>query len=894
MKVKVPLCLLAAVTMVFAGFGPAPARGADLSSTSAASIQASTAERSAAALVKRMTLEEKLGQLENSAPAIPRLGIPAYQWWTEALHGVVSDHASTDFPEPIGLAATFDTKLVHEDAAAISAETRAIHALTVAEGKSGELFSGAGLDVWAPNINICRDPRWGRCQETYGEDPFLTGRMAVAFIQGIQGPDPSRPEVIATPKHFAVYSGPEPARHSMNITVSAHDLEDTYLPAFRAAIVQGNAGSIMCAYTSVNGQPACANDFLLRKTLRGKWGFKGYVVSDCGALRDIANGHKYEPSIPAAIAVAFRTGVDNECTVNFGGDADKPYAEAVAQGLLTPEVIDRALIRLFTARIEVGDITPEGHAIVPTSLPPVVTAAHRALALRSAEESIVLLKNDGVLPWRTPPRKIVVTGPLVNSIRVLRGNYSAVQTPGPGGPVSVLAGLKAQFPRTDIVRVPVGPSYTDGEPIPESALFTADGRPGVKAEFFKLEVSGAATPMQALMRRGGPAYDARPFHTAVVRYPGAGIPPCTLCKAVYTGVLVPSRSGTYRIGVQGIGDKLTFNGRTLPQPKRYPPSPLPTLETVRLEQGHHYPFRFEMMALPMVGSALVWQPIVNDPAAALRQAAQGADAIVAVVGLTSDLESEEAPIHLPGFSGGDRTSLALPEDQQTLLAAAKATGKKLIVVVMSGSALNLSWVKRNADAIIQAWYPGQAGGTAIARVLAGAVDPAGRLPVTFYASAADLPPFADYSMRGRTYRYYTGTPVYPFGYGLSYTTFAYAPLEVRRDGPEDNGVTVIATVKNTGRRAGDAVAELYLRFPQAPGVPRIALRGFQRVRLAPGKSRKVVFHLTPRNLSSVSEQGERRVLPGRYLVSVGGGQPGTGVPVATTTFKLSHRLEVAE
>jgi beta-glucosidase len=851
----------------------------------------SQADHAAAILVKQLTLDEKLGQLMNTAPAIPRLGIPAYQWWTEALHGVVSDRDTTDFPEPIGLAATFDDKLVHDAASAISEEVRAVHANARAEGRAGGFLTGGGLDVWAPNINIFRDPRWGRGQETYGEDPFLTGRMAVAFVQGMQGQDRTQPNVIATPKHFAVHSGPEPTRHSVDVKVSAHDLEDTYLPAFRAAIVEGGAGSIMCSYNSVNGQPACANDFLLKTTLRGEWGFTGYVVSDCGALSDITQGHKFAPSTAAAVAVAFKAGVDNECAIDFlpGGNLKQRYADAVAQGLLTEADIDKALIRLFAARIKVGDIAPDGHAVASRAVP-VISDAHAALALKASEESLVLLKNAKVLPWRTAPKKIVVAGPLADSIRVLRGNYSSAKTEGP---VSILAGLKAQFPTTEIRRVAAGPSYTDGEQIPSSVLFTADGAPGVKAEFFRVKASDPEHPERDLMKPGGPTFETEPFESAIVRNPGAdSASACSFCKAVYTGVLVAPESGSYRLGLSGLAAQLTFDGSRWPQPQAFPPSPLPILQTVHLEKGHRYPFRFEMTKIPMVGAQLVWQPIADDPAAALRDAAQDADAIVVVVGITSDLESEEARVNLPGFSGGDRTTLDLPEDQQKLLETAKATGKKLIVVALSGSALNLSWAKENADAIIQAWYPGEAGGTAVAHLLAGTVNPAGRLPVTLYRDIASLPPFDDYRMQGRTYRYFKGTPVYPFGYGLSYTTFGYGSVEIQRGKSEREGIIVRTTLTNTGTVPGDEVAQLYLRFPDVPGIPNLALRGFQRVHLAAGERRALEFRLTPRELSSVSEQGERRVLAGEYQVSVGGGQPGTATAGTTAQFKIGQTIKV--
>ena len=867
---------------------PALAGDAFAASTTNAGSTA-TPEILAAGIVEKLTLREKLHQLTNTAPAIPRLGIPAYQWWTEALHGVWGGKDPTDFPEPIGLAATFDDGLVRDVASTISDEIRSTHALTRIEGGTG--LMGGGLDVWAPNINIFRDPRWGRGQETYGEDPFLTARMGVAYIEGMQGPDPDHPAVIATPKHFAVHSGPEPMRHTIDVPASAHDLEDTYLPAFRAAIVEAKAGSIMCSYNSLNGQPACASDFLLKETLRGAWGFKGYVVSDCDALKDIQTGHKYASSLAAAVADALKAGVDNECTVDgfTGADSAKRYADAIAQGLLSEADIDKALIRLFAARIRAGDIAPDGRGIIPGVAPVVKKDAHLALARRAAEESLVLLKNAGVLPLPKAVKKIVVTGPLAANIRVLLGNYSTLKS---AGPVSVLEGLKAEFPSADIRYVPAAQSLTDGDPVPQSVLTTPDGSPGVHADYFVMKNADPAHPLAALMNPAA-AYDAKPLQSVVVQKIGTdSTPSCRNCKAVYSGVLVAPETGDYRIGVQGVFVKVDFNGTMVGS--NNPLSSLPVLQTFHLEKGHRYPFHFEAVKTSGFDGEFVWQPISSDPASELRSAAQDADVVVAVVGLTSDLESEESQLHAPGFAGGDRTTLDLPVDQQQLLEAAKATGKKLVVINMTGSPTNLSWAKQNADAVIQAWYPGDEGGTAVARILSGEANPAGRLPVTFYGDVSSLPPFEDYSMKGRTYRYYTGTPVYPFGYGLSFTTFAYAPLEIHRNSASGGDVVVRTVVKNVGATAGDEVSELYLQFPNVPGVPQIALRGFRRLHLEPQQSGQIEFRLTPRDMSSVSELGIRRVLAGTYRFSVGSGQPGTGVPVSTASYKIGRSQIIAK
>ncbi|HMA51122.1 MAG TPA: glycoside hydrolase family 3 N-terminal domain-containing protein, partial [Magnetospirillaceae bacterium] len=424
---------------------------------------ADEAQDKAAALVARLTLDEKVGQLVNVAPALPRLGIPAYNWWTESLHGAIGAVPTTNFPEPIGLAASFDAPLMQKVAGVISTEVRALHTLGRDTGHLGRI--GTGLDSWSPNINIFRDPRWGRGQETYGEDPYLTARLAVSFVTGLQGPDPERPEVIATPKHFAVHSGPESTRHEANVYVSPHDLEDTYLPAFRAAIVEGHAGSVMCAYNRIDGQPACANDLLLKEHLRGDWGFKGYVVSDCDAVKDIADNHHYAPDPAAAVAAALKAGVDNECNVGslFGapGLTDR-YKEAYARGLIGMPDLDRALVRLFSARYRNGDL-PGLAARPPIQISAVGTPQNQALAREAAAKSLVLLKNDGVLPLK-PDAKILVIGPHGDSTRMLRGNYSAAFSASP--PVSLADGLRQVMGMAKVTQLPYGETPMDGDGVP--------------------------------------------------------------------------------------------------------------------------------------------------------------------------------------------------------------------------------------------------------------------------------------------------------------------------------------------------------------------------------------------------------------------------------------------
>jgi beta-glucosidase len=854
------------------------------------------AERKAAALVAQLTLDEKVEQLLNVAPSIPRLGIPAYNWWTESLHGAIGTVRTTNFPEPIGLAATFDEGLLHDVAAAISVEVRALHALGRKTGRLGRI--GTGLNTWSPNINIFRDPRWGRGQETYGEDPFLASRMAVAFVRGMQGSDPEHAHVIASPKHFAVHSGPESTRHEANVYVSPHDLEDTYLPAFRAAIVEGRAGSIMCAYNRVNGQPACASDMLLKERLRGAWKFNGYVVSDCDAVKDISDHHKYAPDAAAAAAVALKSGVDNECDTatlsDIGGLGDR-YRQAWERGLISLEDIDRALIRLFSARYSTGDLA----GAVPRPSATITSPEHDALALKTAEKSLVLLKNDGVLPLEGA-KHIVVIGPHADSTRVLRGNYSSsLSSP----PISIVDGLRRALPDAAVTHVPWSPSVTDGDSVPTYALRTPDGKPGLRAEYY--DADGAppkhfSSHEEFSRHNATMKFKSKPTISRIEpSVAGRGKEFAQLSdhyKVVWTGFLVPPASGTYRIGLSGFSGQLTFDGKLLTEPGQVRWGALPKLTSVALQKGARYRIQITGEGhAGLAGTELLWKRVSMQADAELAAAAAQADVIVAAVGLTSDLEGEEMKIDLEGFSGGDRTSLDLPADQRKLLERAKATGKPLVVVLLNGSPVNLAWAKENAAAIIEAWYPGQAGGLAVGNVISGKVNPAGRLPLTFYRSVTDLPPFGDYSMRGRTYRYFSGSPVYPFGYGMSYTTFDYGPLRVEAvDGSMERGLRVITTVSNTGERAGEEVAQLYLEPPRFDGAPRMALRGLQRLQLQPGERKTISLELTPRDLSFVTRDGMRRIMTGDYRISIGSGQPGTGVPSESSMFAVSREVPIPE
>jgi beta-glucosidase len=674
-------------------------------------------------LVSRLTLAEKAQQMQHAAPAIPRLSVPAYNWWNEGLHGVARAGIATVFPQAIGLAAMWDASRLHQVAVAIADEARAKHHEYARKGDRG-LYKG--LTLWAPNINIFRDPRWGRGHETYGECPFLTSRLAVAFCRGLQGDDAQYLKTVATPKHFAVHSGPEGLRHGFDAVVSPKDLRETYLPAFHACITEAKAESIMGAYNRTNGEPCCGSSTLLRQILREEWGFGGYVVSDCWAIQDFHQSHRVTNSFAESAALAVHSGCDLNC-----GCAYSHIPAAVAAGLLAEEDLDTCLRRLFRARMRLGLFDPPER--VPYASIPYETNdcdQHRALARSTAAASMVLLKNDrGLLPLRKDLRNIAVIGPNAYDHHVLCANYSGT----PSHAVTPLEGIRA----------------------------------AVSAQ------------------------------TKVWYAPG--------CK----------RQGTATDGLDCAGH---------------------LAEAVSI--------------------------------------AERADAIVLCLGLSAEIEGEQGDAS-NSEAAGDKVDLDLPGLQPRLLESIVALGKPTALVVVSGSALNLAWAHDHVGAIVQAFYPGEEGGNALADILFGDLSPAGRLPVTFPRSLADVPDFKDYSMKGRTYRYLEKSPLYPFGYGLSYTRFDYKDIAVSPSPiPAGAGASVSVTVKNTGSRPGDEVVQLYLADLEAScRVPHHSLRGFARVHLLPGETRRVSFELCPRDLSLIDECGRRVLEPGRFRVSVGGSQP---------------------
>jgi beta-glucosidase len=852
-------------------------------------------ERRAADLVSRMTLEEKAAQSINTAPAIARLGVPAYDYWSEGLHGIARSGYATLFPQAIGMAATWDPALLQSIGTVVSTEARAKYNQAVREGVHSIYF---GLTVWSPNINIFRDPRWGRGQETYGEDPFLTSTLGRNFVRGLQGDDPRYLRVIATPKHFAVHSGPESERHRFDADPSAHDLWDTYLPAFRATIVDAKADSIMCAYNSIYGKPACASDLLLNEILRQDWQFKGFVTSDCGAVDDFfeANAHRYSPDKEHAAAAAVLAGTDTNCGTTY-----LALPAAVKQGLLTETDLDKTLERLFVARIRLGLFDPPNqmpYASIPYN--EVGSPEHAALALKAARESMVLLKNEGnVLPLSASIKTIAVVGPNASTLASIEGNYNAV----PKNPMLPLDGLRREFANTRVLYAQGAP-YADGLPlpIPRTQFRPASGsrEEGLKAEYFANEKWegqpivtrtdaqidfdwNSASPVAGLSQK---EFSVR--WTGEIQVPAPGDYPLT----VFLAHCYPCRDfESFTVTVDG-KPLTSFQSEESPE-SRSATTPIVTLHlndtqphAIKVDYAHR-------AALFGGGLTLSWIP----PAAVLLDQAKAlttqADAIVAFIGLSPELEGEEMPIHTEGFSGGDRTDIKLPAAQESLLEAMAASGKPLIVVSMSGSAIAYSWAKAHASAILQAWYPGEAGAQAIAETLIGKNNPSGRLPVTFYSSLDQLPPFADYSMSQRTYRYFSGKALFDFGYGLSYSQFRYAHLTLSTPILHaGDTLTAEADVSNIGKNDGDEVVELYL-IPPAKGngglSPKLKLDGLQRVHLNAGETKHVTFTLDSRQLSEVDAKGMRSVQPGSYTISLGGAQPGdplAATPSQNVTFSI--------
>lgn len=821
-------------------------------------------------LVGRLTLEEKVGQMVNEAPAIERLGIPQYNWWNEALHGVARAGLATVFPQAIGLAASWDEDMMLDVATTISDEARAKHHEFVRNDKR---YLYQGLTMWSPNINIFRDPRWGRGQETYGEDPFLTGRMAVQFVRGLQGDDLQYLKTVATVKHFAVHNGPEPLRHEFNVDINQRDLWETYLPHFEMAVREAGVYSAMCAYNSINGEPACGNDNLLNGILRNDIGFGGYIVSDCGAIEDIynPNDHGVVETPEEAAAMAVKSGTDLNCGLDI--DVYPHLVDAVKQGLITEEEINKSTERLFKARFKLGMFDPNEqveYAQIPYS--EVDSRENREQALEAARKSMVLLKNDdNTLPLSSDLDEVAVIGPNSDQWLMLLGNYYGV----PSHAITPLEGIRNKLPDAKVTFAQ-GSELAAGMPmyytIPGEVLRTESGA-GVNAEYFdNRELIGEPVYTETVKNIDANWSDKAPREDLDEDNFGVR----------WTTTLTPEQSGTYRLGfISTSQTKLFINDSLVTRTSyhynnEYGDPRLDNTEPMELEAGKSYDIRVEMgesYADAMV--QLVWAaPKPNLKEQALANA-KSADAVVMFMGLTSRMEGEEMDIKIDGFKGGDRTNLDLPEVQLELIREVQKLGKPMVLVLLNGSALAVNWSDEHVPAILEAWYPGQAAGTAIADVLFGDYNPAGRLPVTFYKSVEDLPPFDQYEMTGHTYRYFDGEPLYPFGYGLSYTSFEYSNLKLKKRHTAGDEVPVTVMVTNTGDQAGEEVVQLYLsQLDAGVPVPKRSLKQFDRIHLEPGESKTVDLTLPAKAFLYINEDMERVITESKFEISVGGGQPG--------------------
>lgn len=810
-------------------------------------------------LVSQMTVNEKIDQMVFTSPAISRLNVPEYNWWNESLHGVARAGYATVFPQSITIAGSWDSDLMFRVATAISDEGRAKHHEFVRRGKRGIYH---GLTFWSPNINIFRDPRWGRGHETYGEDPYLTGQLGMQFVKGLQGNDPKYLKTVATAKHYAVHSGPEPLRHVFNAKVNERDLRETYLPAFRNLVINGGVYSIMGAYNQVYGIPCCASP-LLMGILRNEWGFKGYVVSDCWAISDFYTYQNFSKDAAEASAAAVKAGTDLEC-----GSSYPQLKEAFKRGIISEDELDIAVKRLFTARFKLGMFDNEKtvpYAQIPFSVN--CSEANSKLALEAAQKSIVLLKNSKeILPLTKEIKTIAVIGPNADNWEALVGNYNGIAK----NPVTILEGIKNKLKNTEILYAE-GSHLAEGvsnlKPIPGEYLLTAQGKPGVTGEYF------------ANAKLEGELYFTRTDNNIDFYWesgsPAAGLDSDNF-SVRWTGYLVPPVSGIYQIGCWGMpilevwfeGERiLNFNNEH---------HAFHHEKAIKMEAGMKYKFVYEYKNNHGDGDAkLLWSvpnPKMQEEAVEL---AKKADAVILVLGLSQRLEGEEMPIKVDGFEGGDRTHLNLPQTQQDLVKAIKATGKPTILVLLNGSAVAINWENENLDAIITAGYPGQEGGNAVADVLFGDYNPAGRLPVTYYKSVEQLPAFENYDMEGRTYKYFKGEPLYPFGYGLSYTTFKYSELKLAKKIKVGEKVLVSVKVTNTGKKAGEEVVQLYLKDEKASTPrPKHQLEGFKRIYLNAGESKVVDFELTPRQFSMIGEDDKRVIENGWFTIYTGGGQPG--------------------
>jgi len=784
-----------------------------------------SSEERAKDLISRLTISEKAALMCDESDAIPHLGIKKFNWWSEALHGLANNDSVTVFPEPIGMAASFDDALVYRVFRAASDETRAKYNEAKRRGQDNKRF--LSLSVWTPNVNIFRDPRWGRGQETYGEDPYLTSRMGVSVVKGLQGPsDAKYRELLACGKHFAVHSGPESSRHSINLNnIDQRDLYETYLPAFKALVQDADVREIMCAYQRLDDEPCCGNTRLLQNILRDDWGFKYMVVSDCGAISDFYRSHNVSSDATHAAAKGVLAGTDVECGYGY---AFKKLPDAVSKGLVTEQEIDKHLLRVLAGRFELGEMDDD--ALVPWSKIPlsvINSDDHKTLAIDMAHESMTLLQNkNNILPLSKSVQEIAVVGPNADDAPLMWGNYNGT----PYHTVTILDGIRSKLAAKKIV-------YDKGCDLAENAVTVTaigecsfDGKPGIKATYWNnRESKGDVVATEQLVHPIKlTTFGQHEFSTGVH---------LENFSAKYETIYKPSQSGEITFRLEACGAcVLMVNGDTLSRVFMW--RPLPKRVGYKVEKGKEYKIEAHFTQIQNWTASLTMDfgkevPVQYD---ALIEKLKGVDVVVFAGGISAQLEGEEMPIQLPGFKGGDRTDIELPEVQRNCLKALKQAGKKIVFINCSGSAIGLVPETETCDAILQAWYSGESGGQAIADVLFGDYNPAGKLPITFYKNIQQLPDFENYSMTGRTYRFMSD-PLFPFGFGLSYTTFSIGSAEIgKTEIKKDDVVQLTIPVTNTGRRDGTEIVQVYVHKANDADGPLKTLRGFQRVHIGAGET----------------------------------------------------------
>ncbi len=819
-----------------------------------------SSEERANDLLSRLTLDEKVILMCDMSEAIPRLGIKKFNWWSEALHGLANNENVTVFPEPIGMAASFDNELVYRIFNAVSDETRAKYNDAIQQGKENTRF--LSLSVWTPNINIFRDPRWGRGQETYGEDPYLTSEMGKAVVKGLQGPDSARyRKLLACAKHFAVHSGPEWSRHSLNIrNLDPMDLYETYLPAFKALVREADVREVMCAYQRLEDEPCCGNSNLLQKILRDDWGFKYLVVSDCDAITDFYNGHKFSPDATHAVANSIPAGTDVECAwqdYNY-----KHIPDAVEQGLLNEKDIDKSVTRILVGRFDLGEMDDD--AIVPwTKIPSSVinNEEHQKLALDMARETMTLLQNkNNILPLSRSANKVAVIGPNADNARVLWGNYNGT----PFKTVTILDGIRSKLPADRIL-------YDNACDIIDSKVLESlapgcsfNGEQGFRATYWNSnDMSGKIAAEQQ---------ESAPLHLATegTRALASGVN-IEGFSAKYETVFTPSKTEEIIIKCGAAGSfQLVVNGDTIKKFEDW--RTLISKTPYKVETGKDYKIEILFKQLYTWEAAIEFDfgTESEQDFSGLLEKLNGIDTVIFVGGLSNILEGEEMPVSFPGFKGGDRTDIELPYIQRTCINQLKQAGKKVIFVSLSGSALGFVPEVKSCEAILQAWYPGESGGQAVADVLFGDFNPSGKLPVTFYKNIDQLGDFEDYSMKGRTYRFMSD-PLFPFGFGLSYTTFSIGNAEIsNREIERDGCADLSIPVSNTGQRDGTEIIQVYIHNPHNPDGPIMTLKSFQRVKVQSGKTRVTTISLPYSSFEFFDRaSGKMTVKPGEYQVYYG-------------------------